>query len=134
MEKRGYEISIETSLDVQAAEQAMRGALAEQGFGILTEIDIAATLKTKIDVTVAPYKILGACNPTLAYQALGKEPEIGLLLPCNVTLREVGRGTVRISAVDPAAMLSVSTNPNIRPIAEEARTRLVAALASIEDA
>jgi uncharacterized protein (DUF302 family) len=134
METSGYEISITKDTDIATAEAEIRAALADQGFGILSEIDIAATLKAKLDVTVPPHKILGACNPPLAYQALQAEPSISLLLPCNVTVRETGDGTVRISAVDPITMMSVSDNPEVRPIAEQARARLVAALGAVEGA
>lgn len=134
MNVHGYEMSITKNVDITDAEQEIRAALGEQGFGILTEIDVAATLEAKLGVTTAPYKILGACNPSLAHQALGFEPEIGLLLPCNVTLRATDGGATRISAVDPIAMLSVSENPDVQPIAEEARSRLVAALTAVENA
>src|SRR5680860_946508 len=113
MESQSYEFSITKDTDTVTAEREIRVALSEQGFGILTEIDVAATLDAKLGVTIAPYKILGACNPSLAHRALGIEPEIGLLLPCNVTLRETEGGTTRISAVDTIAMLSVSANPDI---------------------
>jgi len=134
MEKQGYEMSITKDTDMATAEEETRAALTAQGFGILTEIDVAATLEAKLGVTTPPYKILGACNPNLAHQALNIEPAIGLLLPCNVTLRVTEDGATRISAVDPAAMLSVSESSDIQPIADEARSRLVAALTAVESA
>lgn len=134
MQTHGYEISITKDKPLPLAEQEIRAALSAQGFGILTEIDVEATLNEKLGVTIAPYKILGACNPSLAHQALGFEPAIGLLLPCNVTLRVTEDGATRISAIDPMVMMSVSHNPNIETIATEARSRLVEALASVEAA
>ncbi|NIA24366.1 MAG: DUF302 domain-containing protein [Gammaproteobacteria bacterium] len=127
-------MSITKVTDMAGAEEETRAALAAQGFGILTEIDVAATLEAKLGVTTPPYKILGACNPHLAHKALDLEPAIGLLLPCNVTLRATEDGSIRISAVDPIAMLSVSESSDIRPIAEEARSRLIAALTALESA
>lgn len=106
-------------------------ALKEEGFGVLSEIDVKATMKKKLDVDFRKYVILGACNPKLAYQALTVEPQLGLLLPCNVIVYEDEGGTT-VSIVDPAQMLSVATNPDLEPVADEARTRLqrvVAALA-----
>ncbi|HDH25545.1 MAG TPA: DUF302 domain-containing protein [Actinobacteria bacterium] len=127
-------MSITKDTDMATAEEETRAALTAEGFGILTEIDVAATLEAKLGVTTPPYKILGACNPNLAHQALDIEPAIGLLLPCNVTLRMTEDGATRISAVDPAAMLSVSESSDIQPIADEARSRLVAALTAVESA
>lgn len=99
-------------------------ALKEEGFGILTEIDVKATLKKKLDADFRRYIILGACNPKLAYQALQNELEIGLLLPCNVIVYETDEGHSIISIVDPLSMLGVVENPRLDPIAQEARTRL----------
>jgi len=111
-------------LSMEDAEAAVRGALAEQGFGVLTEIDMAATLKAKLGVERAPMKILGACNPTLANQALQLDEQFSLLLPCNVVLAAVEGGT-RISAVDPRALMS---GPEFDALAEDAAARLTAAL------
>ena len=99
------------------------GHLKQEGFGVLTEIDVKATLKKKLDVDFRKYVILGACNPPLAHQALTAELEIGLLLPCNVIVYEVNGGSV-VSIVDPISMLDVVANPDIQPVADEARTRL----------
>lgn len=100
-------------------------ALKEQGFGVLTEIDVKATLKQKLDVDFRPYKILGACNPRLAHRALSTDLEIGLLLPCNVVVYQTGDG-VRVDFLDPVQALGVVGNDTLAPIAEEARERLMA--------
>ena len=111
-----------------ATVAAVRAALGEQGFGILTEIDMAATLKTKLDVDVAPQVILGACNPPLAYRALQAEASVGLLLPCNVVVRAVGDDRTMVEALDPLMMVQVTGNPALQPVAEDAAVRLRAAL------
>ena len=87
-----YGLSVTTHLDYEATVEAVRAALAEQGFGVLTEIDVKATLKTKLDVDIEPHIILGACNPPFAHQALQADPDVGLLLPCNVTVRAEAEG------------------------------------------
>ena len=91
---------------------------------VLTEIDVKETLKKKINVDFPPYKILGACNPPLAHRALTAAPEVGLLLPCNVTVRQLENGEVEVGLVDPLAMLGVVANPELQPIADEAAARL----------
>ncbi len=127
-------MSATTALDMDDAEATIREALAAEGFGVLTEIDVAATLKAKIDVDRAPYKILGACNPVLANQALGHDEAIGLLLPCNVTLSETAGGT-KVSIVDPHMMLAMtSDSAEMRTLATEARTKLERALQAISNA
>lgn len=116
----------------QAAELA-RQALAAEGFGILAEMDIAATLKKKLDVNFRPYIILGACNPPLAHTALLAEPDIGLLLPCNVIVYaadEPGRSV--IAAMDPVEALALTGNDSIRPIAEDVKARLLRVLEAVE--
>ena len=105
-----------------------RAALAGQGFGVLTEIDVAATMKTKLDLDMPPHVILGACNPTLAHAALSVEPSIGVLLPCNVVVRAIDDTHTLIEAMDPAVMISATGNPALTDIADDARTRLTAAL------
>jgi len=107
---------------------ATRDALAAQGFGVLTEIDMQATLKAKLGVDVMPQVILGACRPPLAHAALQAEPSIGLLLPCNVVVRAVDGDRTRVETIDPDIMVSVTGNPDLRAVATEARTRLTAAL------
>jgi uncharacterized protein (DUF302 family) len=107
-------------------EEAMArvtAALKEEGFGVLTEIDVKATLKLKLDADFRKYAILGACNPPLAYKALGTELEIGLLLPCNVIVYEED-GASMVSIVDPISMLGVVDSPELKPVADEARARL----------
>jgi uncharacterized protein (DUF302 family) len=113
---------------------ATRQALADQGFGVLTEIDLQATLKAKLDVDTAPQVILGACRPPLAYAALQAEPSIGLLLPCNVVVRAIGDGTTLVQALNPDMMVSVTDNPNLVAVAADARARLCAALDSLQPA
>ena len=111
---------------------ATRDALAAQGFGVLTEIDMQATLKAKLGVDIAPQVILGACRPPLAHAALQAEPSIGALLPCNVVVREVDGDRTRVEAIDPDIMVSVTGNPDLQAVATEARTRLTAALDALE--
>ena len=112
----------------QAIERVTE-ALKLEGFGLLTMIDVQATMKAKLDAQIEPYTILGACNPNLAHQALGIEPEVGLLLPCNVVVRQVapdarGAAQVRIEFADPQAMLGIVDNPRMNDIAQEAHARL----------
>lgn len=111
---------------------ATREALFEQGFGVLTEIDLAATLKEKMGADIAPQVVLGACRPPLALAALQAEPEIGLLLPCNVVVRSLDPGTTAVQAVDPATMVEITANAALQPVADEARQRLAAALAALD--
>lgn len=99
-------------------------ALKTEGFGVLTEIDVKETLKKKLDVDFRPYKILGACNPPLAYRALSAAPEVGLLLPCNVTVSYVEDNVTEVAIVDPLSMLGIVQHPDLEPVAEEARARL----------
>ena len=101
----------------------VREALKQEGFGIITEIDVAATMKEKLDRDVTPYVILGACNPGYAHQVLETDPELGLFLPCNVVVYETADGT-RVSAVDPEAMLGLSGNKDLAAIATEVKVRL----------
>jgi uncharacterized protein (DUF302 family) len=113
----------------------VREALADQGFGVLTEIDIRATLKTKLDVDVASQVILGACRPELAHRALQAVPSVAALLPCNVVVRDLEDGTTLVEAVDPDAMMSVVEDPDgeLAAVAADARTRLDAALAALTE-
>ncbi len=114
------------NLPMDEARERVTAALKEQGFGVLTTIDVQATLKQKIDVDFEPYVILGACNPPLAHRALEIEHDAGLLLPCNVIVHAHGAQT-RVDFVDPLAMLGVIDNPAMTAVAEEARTRLLRA-------
>ena len=109
---------------VAEAKREVTAALKDEGFGVLTEIDVQATLQAKLGVETKPYLILGACNPTLAHQALQQEPELGLLLPCNVIIYDSGDGTATVSVVDPLQMLGMVDNPALHEIAAEADRRL----------
>lgn len=107
-----------------------RKALADHGFGVLTEIDVAATMKKKLDVEMPAYRILGACNPKMAHQAIGLEPRVGAMLPCNVILREV-QGGVEVSAVDPVASMQAIGNDRLKAVAGQVRDLLAKAVAAI---
>ncbi len=106
-------------------------ALKDEGFGVLTEIDVSATLKAKIGVDFKPYKILGACNPKLAYQALSLENKIGTMLPCNVVVQDVGGGKSEVAAIDPVASMQAVQNPELRKAAEEVQAKLKAVIARL---
>jgi uncharacterized protein (DUF302 family) len=108
----------------------VRAALTEQGFGVLTEIDVTATLRDKLGESMEDYLILGACNPPLAHRALGVDRRIGLLLPCNVVVRADGEATV-VEALNPAIMVDIAGQEALRPVAEEATRRLTAALGTL---
>jgi uncharacterized protein (DUF302 family) len=131
MDKLKYGFGTIVNLPFEAAVARTRDALAAQGFGILTEIDVRATLKKKLDVDFPPYVILGACNPPLAYQALSAEREIGLLLPCNVVVYHLDEGRSSVLVMDPEAAMTMSGNPAIAGVAQEARTLLAKALADV---
>lgn len=127
----GMRVNLESTPYEEAVEKTT-AALKEEGFGVLTEIDVKSTLKEKLDADFRPYVILGACNPSLAKQALDAELEVGALLPCNVIVYEdeSGDGSV-VSAVEPMTMLSVVDNPELTPIAEEVKERLRRVLESL---
>lgn len=126
-----YTLTVALDDDLDTVDPRVREALAAEGFGILTEIDVEATLRTKLDVEVGGYRILGACNPTLAHRGLQADPELGALLPCNVVLRAGADGGTEVLAVDPHAMLGVSGAPGMQEIADEVRQRLERALATL---
>jgi uncharacterized protein (DUF302 family) len=107
-----------------------RKALAEHGFGVLTEIDVQATMKKKLDAEMPPYRILGACNPKMAFEAIGIEPRVGAMLPCNVILRAVDGG-VEVSAVDPVASMQAIENADLHAVAGQVRDLLRKAVAAI---
>lgn len=126
-------LSTTVHLSFTAAVQATRDALKEQGFGVLTEIDVQATLQEKIGEDMEDYLILGACNPPLAHQALSVDRQIGLLLPCNVVVRAdtTHPGTTIVEAMDPEIMVQVTSNPGLKPVAEDAASRLRAAITAL---
>lgn len=126
-----FEETVVLNLQFDEALAATRAALAEQGFGVLTEIDMQQTLKAKVDKDMDRYVILGACNPKLASAALDVEPNIGVLLPCNVVVREVGDGKVQVDALDPGLMASMTGADGLGPVAEEARRLVGNALNSL---
>jgi uncharacterized protein (DUF302 family) len=118
----GFNVSVPGTL--QQVEERVREELQKEGFGVLTEIDVAATLKKKLGVEHRPYRILGACNPVLANQAIRADPDIGLLLPCNVVVREEEDGSITVGFMDPAAVLKLVERPGIDALAAEVRGRL----------
>jgi uncharacterized protein (DUF302 family) len=125
----GYALKREVDLSYEVADRRIREELAAQGFGILTEIDVRETLKRKLDVDMPPYEILGACNPSLAHRALQAEPDIGLLLPCNVVVRrDTAAGVTVVEAMDPVPMIDMTGNEALWDVAKEARSRLETAL------
>ena len=117
-----FSTTVDEPLD-QAAERVTT-LLAEEGFGILTEIDVAATLKNKLDVDFHPYRILGACNPHFAHEALQVEDKIGTMLPCNVILQEMDDGRTEVAAVDPVASMLAVERPELESVAKEVQSRL----------
>jgi len=115
-------------VDFDEAVEKVTAALKTEGFGVLTEIDVKATLKKKLDVDFREYRILGACNPPLAHKALSAELMIGLLLPCNVVVLEEDDGTVTASAVNPAEMFKIVDRPEVAPLADQVGAKLTKAL------
>lgn len=126
-----YGFGKEVNLSFDKAVERVTQALQKEGFGVLTDIDVAATLKQKLDHDMPPYRILGACNPPLAQRALSAEPSIGLLLPCNVVVRQDQAGAVQVEIMDPNAVLDLVEKPAIAELAREARRRLERALAAL---
>lgn len=127
----GFSVAVDTGFNDTVRHT--RAALADQGFGVLTEIDVAATMKAKLGKDMSPHLILGACNPSLAYQALGVEPSIGLLLPCNVVVRAAHHTHTLVEAMDPNVIVTATGNAGLSAVAEQARGRLAAALATLAD-
>ena len=128
-----YGISTTVPLDYEHAVARTKEALAAEGFGVLSEIDVAATMKKKLDVEFRPYVILGACNPPLAHRALTAERDIGLLLPCNVVVyADDTPGRSVVAAMDPVEALQLTGNEDIRPIADDVKARLTRVLEAIE--
>ncbi len=125
----GFGRPVDKSFDDAIA--AVTDELGKEGFGVLTEIDVAATMKKKLDEDMPPYRILGACNPPLAHQAVSAIPEIGLLLPCNVLVREDDEGQVHVSFMDPGSVLGLVDNPQVEPLAAEVKERLQRVMAAL---
>jgi len=128
-----YAIGATVALDYARAVDRVKEELGREGFGVLTEIDVAVTMKKKLDVDFRPYVILGACNPPLAYKALSAERDIGLLLPCNVIVyADDTPGRSFVAVMDPVEALKLTENPDVRPLAEEVRERLTRVVEAVQ--
>ena len=123
LETTVYGCIVGTGLPYESAVERVKDLLKDEGFGILCEIDVAKTLQEKLGVAFRPYRILGACNPPLAYQALSMDAQLGLLLPCNIVVQEEGGDTI-VSAIDTRALMSVTSEASLLPIADEVNARL----------
>jgi len=126
-----YGFSTEMTGDFDDAIDLVTGALKQEGFGVLTSIDVQATMKAKLDVDGKPYTILGACNPPLAHKALEADPDLGLLLPCNVVVRENDKGSITVSFMDPQAVLGLVDRDDIAELAADVQGRLKRVCASL---
>ena len=126
-----YTLSVQVDRPYDETVEATRAALADQGFGILSEIDLAATMKAKLDVDLPPQVILGACRPPLAYEAIRIDPSIAAVLPCNVVVRALGDATTLVEAFDPDAMMGLAGASALDSVAADAKQRLTAALAAL---
>ncbi len=125
----GFGTVVSTSFDETIVN--VTDALKTEGFGVLTDIDVAATMKSKLDKDMSPYRILGACNPSLAHQAISAEPEIGLLLPCNVVVRALPDGKTRVSFMDPESVLQLVDQPGVEVLAADVKARLNRVMAAV---
>ena len=134
MTNKTTEFSLKVKLDLsyEQALEKVTEALRKEGFGVLTKIDVKATMKEKLNADFRKYTILGACNPPLAHRALSADLDVGLLLPCNVVVYEVEGGSV-VGLIDPISMLGIITNPEIEPVAKEARSRLERVARALSD-
>ena len=128
-----YTITTTLTRPYEETVQAVREALGEQGFGILTEIDLKDALKQKLDVDIEPQIILGACRPPLAHEAIQAEPSIAAVLPCNVVVRSVGEGSTVVEAFDPDAMMGLADNEALHKVATDAKQRITAAFAALDN-
>ncbi len=128
-----YSFSTQLKCSFEIAQQQVTEALKEQGFGVLTEIDVQATLKKKLGLEKRPYKILGACNPVLANQALEAEPDIGLLLPCNVVIRKEEDDSITVAFMDPAAVLTLVDRDDVVALADQVKEKLLHVKESLEN-
>lgn len=120
-----YGFNVNTKLPFEEAITKVTDALKNEGFGVLSDIDVKATLKKKLELDIRPYRILGACNPDFASKAISAEPDIGLLLPCNVLVREEDDGSVTVAFMDPQSVLQLVDNPSVPDIAQQVRERLL---------
>jgi uncharacterized protein (DUF302 family) len=132
MEETAYGLRTEVSVPYEQAVETVTAALKEEGFGVLTSIDVKETLKKKLDADFRRYVILGACNPPLAHRALQAEPEIGLLLPCNVVVYETEPGRSAVAAMAPLAALGIVANPELQEVAKDADARLRRVIDTLE--
>lgn len=133
MTENRYAMRRTLDMDFEEADRRTRAALEEEGFGVLTEIDVQATLKKKLDVDFRRYEILGACNPSLAHRALQADGDIGLLLPCNVVVQESSEGRTIVEAVDPVVQMSVAEGAGLKELAGQVRSSLVRVLDRVEE-
>lgn len=132
MKQSEYYYSTDLKVDFDTALRHTTEALGGEGFGVLSDIDVQDTLKKKLDTEFRRYRILGACNPPLAHRGLVEEPDLGVLLPCNFAVYELGPDATRVSAMDPAAVMKVVDNAQVSPVAEEVATRIKTVMDAIE--